>query len=511
MSLFKPQSRDYQRVTWDPIEPCRAVNPIVEKLLPGDSVSLDGAILRNSPLRNSSGFVGTVQLEGETLGCAGKKQRTRYKLIPFSPGAPIMAITMPIKAGTLMRPVFVRAKLLSWDAGDRRPVAVCMERIGYVDDIDAFAQARLVDAGLWHGGKTHRELVRGVDLGEVVGAVCAEREGDTRVCVTVDPSGSKDLDDAVGADPVQPVLFVYIADVPAILDALPSGASFVPKQSASIYLPGGVRSMLPKVISDNHGSLLAGQTRPACRFSIELDADGRVARVDMARVSVRVSRNYTYENARGSVWQRVTELANRLHSAYNWCAEAPPPDPHGVIATCMIAVNNWAGTTLVDMNKGLLRTEGDKGASYRETCHVPPGESTHAALGVPAYAHVTSPLRRLADIVNLRVLSGKSVGGEATSLVLRNEGRDMKRIESDVRLMNLLKEGHKEIDARVHKRCGPDVDGLWDYCLRIPSLGVLVQMRSSEEVELGAARKVRLVRVSGTSDWRRQVVACWAP
>lgn len=509
--MFKPLSRDYQRVTWDPIEPPRTVDPTAEKLLPGDAISLDGVILPVSPLRESGGFVGTVQLDGETLGSEGKNHRTRYKLIPFSPGAPIMAVTLSITSGTLMRPVFVKARLLSWGASDRRPVAVCTERIGYVDDVNAFAQARLLDAGLWHGGKANRELIRGSELGSMVGRICRERDEDTRVCVTVDPPGSRDLDDAVGADPVEPVLFVYIADVPSILDSLPTGASFVPKQSASIYLPNGVRPMLPKAISDNHGSLLAGQTRPAYRFSIELDADGKVAHVEMARVSVMVRHNYTYDNAKGGVWQRVIELAKKLHSAYGWCVEAPPPDPHGVIATCMIAVNYWAGVSLLDMNKGLLRIVGNGAASYRETRHVPPEEAVHVPLGLPAYAHVTSPLRRLADIINLRVLSGQCIVDEATRLVLRNEGRAMKRIESDTRLMNLLKEGHKEMDVGVRKRSGPDADGLWNYSLRLASLGVVIQMRSSEVVEPGVARRVRLVRVSGTSDWRRQVVACWAP
>lgn len=119
-----------------------------------------------------------------------------------------------------------------------------------------------------------------------------------QLVITIDDDSTKDIDDALAAEVEADGsirLWVHIADV----------AEHVPEDSAidraaydiptSVYLPQGVRHMLPDALASNLLSLIPGVERDTLCAEIRLDADGEVRGVDLyeARIVSRQRLSYT--------------------------------------------------------------------------------------------------------------------------------------------------------------------------------------------------------------------------
>ena len=183
-------------------------------------------------------------------------------------------------------------------------------------------------------------------------------------------------------------------------------------------------------------------------------------------------------------------------------------DGHNVVACCMLAVNHAAGVVLKASQTGLLRACNETdGASYVKADSS--GNVGHETLGLTAYAHVTSPLRRMADIVNMRCLAGEPCA-PMLEAALRDQAAAIRRVESDVALLHLVQNGNPEARATVAARQGPDTDNMYDYDLVVSDCRVKLHMRSASCVAVGVERLIRMVRVHGEYEWCRQVCATWA-
>jgi exoribonuclease R len=107
--------------------------------------------------------------------------------------------------------------------------------------------------------------------------------------VTVDPAGSRDLDQAVhiSRDGSGYLVSYAIADVAAFVT--PNGAldDETHRRGETLYFPDLRVPLHPTLLSEGAASLLPGQLRPAVLWQIALDANGVVAKVDVGRARVR--------------------------------------------------------------------------------------------------------------------------------------------------------------------------------------------------------------------------------
>ncbi|MBA8825549.1 exoribonuclease R [Saccharopolyspora lacisalsi] len=122
--------------------------------------------------------------------------------------------------------------------------------------------------------------------------------------VTVDPPGSKDLDQAVllerrGRRGYR--IHYAIADVAAFVP--PGGALDVEthRRGQTLYLPDGTVPLHPTLLSEGAASLLPEQTRPAVLWRLDLDGDGVPVRVDVRRAWVRSVAQLDYEGLQRSL------------------------------------------------------------------------------------------------------------------------------------------------------------------------------------------------------------------
>ena len=192
---------------------------------------------------------------------------------------------------------------------------------------------------------TRRTFVRGADLAEplralreeleVPGAFApdvlaeAERVGASwsrggRVdatdvaLVTLDPHGSRDLDQAFALEAVGGGFrFHYaIADVAAFVAADGRLAAEAALRGETIYLPDARSPLYPPALSEGAASLLPDGERPAVLWRIDLDADAEPTSIDVRRAIVRSRAHLDYEslNSHGDVADllgRVGELRLR--------------------------------------------------------------------------------------------------------------------------------------------------------------------------------------------------------
>ncbi|WDH79944.1 RNB domain-containing ribonuclease [Microbacterium esteraromaticum] len=115
--------------------------------------------------------------------------------------------------------------------------------------------------------------------------------------VTLDPVGSRDLDQAFHLEARGSGYQVRyaIADVPAFVE--PGGAmdAEARRRGQTLYLADGTIPLHPRVLSEDRASLLAGQERPALVWTFALDDAGIVSshRVERALIRSREQLDYT--------------------------------------------------------------------------------------------------------------------------------------------------------------------------------------------------------------------------
>lgn len=114
--------------------------------------------------------------------------------------------------------------------------------------------------------------------------------------VTIDPPGSRDLDQALHIEHRKAGWRVHyaIADVPAFVAAGSTLAAEVQQRGVTFYLPDERSPLHPPVLGEDAASLLPGQDRPAVLWTIDLDADGAVVSSHLERAVVRSRAQLTY-------------------------------------------------------------------------------------------------------------------------------------------------------------------------------------------------------------------------
>jgi exoribonuclease R len=146
--------------------------------------------------------------------------------------------------------------------------------------------------------EAERMVARGPVMPE--GATSKERRDARDVpFVTIDPEGSRDLDQAFHAERRGGVVVVRyaIADVAAFVP--PGGAvdaeSF--RRGVTVYLPDGRAPQLPNTIGEGAASLLSQQDRAALLWTIDLDERGETVAARLERATMRSRRAMSYTEA----------------------------------------------------------------------------------------------------------------------------------------------------------------------------------------------------------------------
>ena len=123
--------------------------------------------------------------------------------------------------------------------------------------------------------------------------------------VTIDPPGSRDLDQALHIEPHGGGrgwrVHYAIADVAAFVE--PGGPLDAAcwDRGLTFYLPDGRAPLHPPVLGEGAASLLPDEDRPAVLWTVDLDVDGAVETATVERAVVRSRAQLTYEQVHHAV------------------------------------------------------------------------------------------------------------------------------------------------------------------------------------------------------------------
>ncbi|MEU0443212.1 RNB domain-containing ribonuclease [Streptomyces sp. NPDC006186] len=221
---------------------------------------------------------------------------------------------------------------------------------------------------------------------------------------TVDPPGSRDLDQAMHLSRHGTGYRVRyaIADVAAFVT--PDGPldKEAHERVLTLYFPDLRIPLHPPVLSEDAASLLPGQPRPAAVWTIDLDADGRTTAVDVRRALIRSHTRLDYasvqrqidtgtaeepllllktvgllrqqvETERGGISLRVPdqEIVEHDHT-YELTYRAPLPAEDWNAQVSLLAGLSAAQLMLAHGN-GILRTQVPKPGKLEELHHTAKG------------------------------------------------------------------------------------------------------------------------------------------
>ncbi len=264
---------------------------------------------------------------------------------------------------------------------------------------------------------------------------------------TIDGASTLDFDDALTIEKQEEnfLVGVHISDVahyvrpedPLFMEALQRGTS--------IYFPEGQIPMLPRHLSQGICSLIQGELRAALSFMILLSPEAEVLRIRIHPTVIKVARRLTYDEA-DTMIQSDPELAilNDLRMKLrnkrldNGALLLPFPDVNihihdgnkihvnladtdtpsrTLVSEMMILANTEAARYVSDrMVPGLFRSQKpprkrvvhgmdtDLYLNSKQRKMLSRGEllvtaKPHSGLGVNQYTTITSPIRRLLDLV----------------------------------------------------------------------------------------------------------------
>lgn len=131
--------------------------------------------------------------------------------------------------------------------------------------------------------------------------------------VTLDPPGSRDLDQAFALEAVgDGFRFHYaIADVAAFVDPDRPVAAEARRRGETLYLPDGRSPLYPTSLSEGAASLLPDGDRPAVLWRLDLNADAVPTSVEVRRAVVRSRAQLDYASI-GHTHREVAQLLGRF-------------------------------------------------------------------------------------------------------------------------------------------------------------------------------------------------------
>ena len=412
-----------------------------------------------------------------------KNNKTIYKFVPKGSDPFLITYSLKPSFSKLNEDYYAVARKVNEKYG---VIETC---IGSVNNLEAYYEFEIYRKGLVQTLKHF--FIRTKNVHE-------ETTGEEdNFIFTIDSETTTDFDDALSIHETEPIISVYISNVPAVIEKFGLWDAFTDKVS-TIYLPDKKRSMLPSPL-ENACSLKEGSYRYV--YVMEISSEVR-----FYTKCVKINKNYIYEEKSlltSKHYKRMLKMVQELYKTQSFSINVPI-DSYNMVAYLMMFMNHQCAKKLLEKNQGIMRTVTkiapiDQPTIFTEWMHWF-GEYTkenklHEMLNVE-YAHVTSPIRRLVDIVNLASLQNigtdfcEKWGGRID--FINQQMKSIKKVQNNCKLMNIIK------DQRIFD--GVATNG----CIYISELNMITKWKGDDgrfKVKIlliankDAFKKIRIVSV----------------
>ena len=536
----------------------------------------------HSPVRSSDNIPGVLILSGnKTFGRASGGSRIKgkplYKCVPDDIRLPAFVVPYEHKHvgfSKVFTNLYVTIRFTDWQ--DNQIKAVISQTIGPVDVLENFYEYQLYCKSLnFSIQKFTKDTRRVIGFDPVthdtfIESINVEKEirGLDYNIFSIDPSSCSDFDDAFSIkalDDNMLLLGIYIANVSILMDALNLWSSFSERIS-TIYLPDKKRPMLPTILSDCLCSLQAGSNRYAFVLDLIINREsGEIVSTKYSNCLIRVKKNYVYEEAAlksNPDYLLLFETVKTLSKQYKYISNVK--NSHEVVSYLMILMNYLSAKELLKAKVGIFRSTvvskkkeallpdsllseallpesllpdsvpedvskfikiwNSSYGQYIDISLLPdldPSLYKHELLDMDAYIHITSPIRRLVDLLNMiklqQVLGIGSLSEEASKCYtswskkidyINVTMRSIRRVQNDCLLLDTSAKNLSILDCIYDGYCFDKLDrsdGLFQYMVYLPELKMTSKITIRENINNYQMRQYKLFLFNNEDKFKKKI------
>lgn len=550
-------------------------NPVEGKLFTNDvfSVEMDNSInIVHSSVRTGPPIPGVLILDGnKTYGrekkiVSGETQtasklrhsagRLLYKCIPDDIRLPTFLVPYEIKNigfSKVFKNLYVTIRFDSWE--DKHPRAKLDNVIGPVDILDNFYEYQLfcksLNASIQKFQKETSKALENKSNEIIIDTIfekyprMEDRTDQNKWHIfTIDPMVSQDFDDGFSINKLEDgtyILSIYIANVTILMDTLNLWDSFS-RRISTIYLPDKKRPMLPTILSDSLCSLQENVKRVAFVMDVHV-SEGTILDVRFCNAIIKVSNNYIYEDFKllsDPKYHILLDVAQRLSKKYKYINNVR--NSHELVCYLMILMNYKCATELIKHKTGIFRSTiikrnvlvpeslpeelgkfikiwNSASGQYIDGSEII--DTRHELLDVDAYIHITSPIRRLVDLLNIikfqKTMNIVNLSDNADNFYnnwlneldyINTTMRSIRKIQCDCSLLDLCYNNEsvmeKEYEGYLFDKIYRN-DGLFQYVVFLPELKMSSRITLREEFDNFSNKKFKLFIFNDEEKFKKKI------
>ena len=541
------------------------VNPIESKLFSNDVFIFEKNKVNiiHSSIRTGPSIAGVLIISGnKTYG--RKNGKLLYKCMPDDVRIPAFLIPYEIKNigfSKIFTNLYVTINFDEWN--DKHPYGKLNNVIGPVDVLDNFYEYQLYCKSLNVSlQKFQKDTSKAIQKNsqQIFIETIKERyktiEDRTNQkewhIFSIDPEKCLDFDDAfsVRKNGVNAyIVSIYIANVSVWIDALNLWDSFS-KRVSTIYLPDKRRPMIPTILSEGLCSLQENVTRIALTMDLYI-VNSEIVDTKYCNSFIKVCKNYIYEEEKllqNERYHELLDIVQNLSTKFKYIYNIK--DSHDVVTYLMILMNYQCAIELLKHNTGIFRSAIGKisnnksdvllpldlpsdvinfvkiwnstAGQYLDGSEISNGQQTrHEILDMEAYIHITSPIRRLVDLLNMiqfqKVFGLLCLSEKVNEFYnkwlndleyINTTMRSIRKIQIDCSLLDLCNNNpellNKEYVGYIFDKIIRH-DGLFQYIVFLPELKMNSRITIRENMENYDKRKFKLYLFNNEEKFKKKI------
>jgi len=525
----------------------KEVNPAEQKLFTNDIFTTEPEFkLLHSSVRTSNNIPGVLILKGNKTYGRAENGKLLYKCIPDDKRLPTFLISYEMKTvgfSKVFANQYVTVNFFEWK--DKHPRGTISQLIGPVEVLDNFYEYQLycksLNASIQNFTKNTSKALKSHPHDAFIENIrikypdIVDRTDNSKWnIITIDPPNSQDYDDAFSVCPLEngmQQLSIYISNVTIWMDVLNLWDSFS-RRISTIYLPDRKRPMLPTILSDCLCSLQEKHTRLA--FVMDLIIDGEVITdIKYSNCMIRVTKNYCYEEhalLESENYNAILETTKTLSKNYKYINNVR--NSHEMVCYLMILMNYNSAKNLISHNNGIFRYTimkkevsvpeslpeevgkfikiwNSAAGQYIDVSCLEEGQTiAHNLLEMDAYVHITSPIRRLVDLLNIIQFQ------QNTGIIKLSENaiefykkwiadleyinitmRSIRKVQNDCNLLHMCATSPEIMEKNYTGYVFDKIirnDGLFQYVVYLPELKLASRVTFRENIENYDLREYKL-------------------
>lgn len=569
----------FDATTLEPISVNIESNPIQHKLFSGDVFTINTihdkktVEIIHSSVRSVDNIPAVLILSNnKTYGRILGKGKLLYKCIPDDVRLPTFLVPYEIKHigfSKVFVNLYVTIKFTDWS--DKYPHAILSQSIGPIDVLDNFYEYQLYCKSLntsiqkftkdtskvipFRAGKSkdHDAFIESIST-----HLYSSIENRTLWQIfSIDPLNSSDFDDAFSIkllDDNTLLLSIYIANVTVLMDSLNLWPSFSERIS-TIYLPDKKRPMLPTILSDCLCSLQADTIRVAFVLDLVIDrSNNEIISTKYSNCIIRVDRNFVYEEDSLLVYPSyllLFDTVKKINKKYKYINNIK--NSHEAVCYLMILMNYFSAKELLKEKVGIFRSTVVKPLKHSDLIlpdSVPEEVAKfvkiwnsscgqyidvssiedpdkidelikHDLLDMDAYIHITSPIRRLVDLLNMikfqEIFGLIKLSQNANHFYLKwiNQidyinitMRAIKKVQNDCSLLDTCFNNLGNLDTLYDGYCFDKLvrsDGLYQFVVYLPELKLTSRITVRENMKNYELRQYKLFIFNNEEKFKKKI------